>query len=102
VSSICPICSLPTELCVCSELEREATKIRVRLEVRKFNKPTTIIEGISLKKGSTNDIVKKLKSELACGGTVKSGMIILQGDHRSQVKGILTKIGFDYSSIEVE
>ena len=40
------------------------------------------------------DIAKELKSELACGGTVKDSMIELQGDHIKKVKEKLIKMGF--------
>ncbi len=48
-----------------------------------------------------NDLAKKLKGELACGGTVKDGRIELQGDHRNRVKDILIKSGYSEDLIEV-
>jgi translation initiation factor 1 len=47
-------------------------------------------------------IVKELKSRLACGGTAKDGFIMLQGDHKEDVKGYLVKMGFNESAIEVQ
>jgi translation initiation factor 1 len=47
-------------------------------------------------------IVKELKSKLACGGTAKDGFIMLQGDHREDVKSYLVKFGFTESAIEVQ
>jgi translation initiation factor 1 len=47
-------------------------------------------------------IVKELKSRFACGGTAKDGFIMLQGDHRDDVKGYLVKMGFNESAIEVQ
>jgi translation initiation factor 1 len=100
MSVICKRCGLPEDLCACSELEKEGSKIVIRLEKRRFNKDTTMIEGI----GDTMDldkIVKYLKSKLACGGTSKDGYILLQGDHREQAKKHLIELGFSESSIEV-
>ena len=37
---------------------------------------------------------RALKEALACGGTVKNGIIELQGDHQKKVKAALVKIGF--------
>jgi translation initiation factor 1 len=47
-------------------------------------------------------IVKELKSTFACGGTVKDGFIMLQGDHRDDVKRYLVKMGFNDQAIEVQ
>ena len=47
------------------------------------------------------DLAKKLKAQLACGGTVKGGKVELQGDHKSKVKAILIKMGFLPGTIEV-
>lgn len=47
-------------------------------------------------------IVKELKSTFACGGTLKNGFIMLQGDHRDDVKGHLVKMGFNLQAIEVQ
>ena len=44
-------------------------------------------------------LIKSLKEKLACGGTVKEGVIELQGDHKRQVKPILVKLGFSENSI---
>jgi len=44
---------------------------------------------------------KKLKSQLACGGTAKEGRIELQGDHKNRIKDMLVKMGFSPETIEV-
>ncbi|MCD6226494.1 MAG: translation initiation factor [Candidatus Aenigmarchaeota archaeon] len=99
IGDICPICGLPKELCTCKVIEREANKIKVYLTTRRFNKPTTIIEGIDEKSGKS--ISKQLKRKLACGGTYKEGRIELQGDHRAKIKDLLVKMGFEEEQIEV-
>ena len=45
------------------------------------------------------EIAKKLKSEFACGGTVKNNTIELQGDHKKKMKQALMKLGFPEDSI---
>ncbi len=98
---ICKKCGLPDDLCACGELEKEETRIVVRLEKRRFNKPTTMIEGFNPKLADLDKIVKKLKNRLACGGTTKEGYIMLQGDHRDVIKNHLIDLGFKESSIDV-
>ncbi len=98
---ICPICGLPEELCTCKKTREEETIIKVRVEQRRYNKPATIIEGIDPKFHNLESITKKLKSWLACGGTVKNGRIILMGDHRSSITEYLKKLGFKEESIQI-
>jgi translation initiation factor 1 len=99
---ICKKCGLPDDLCACGELDKEDARIVVRLETRRFSKTSTIIEGINPKQSDMPRIIKELKSTFACGGTMKNGFIMLQGDHRDDVKGYLVKIGFNEQAIEVQ
>ena len=98
-ANICSRCGLPFDLCVCVSIEREAEKIRISTEMRRFRKPITIIEGIV---ENAKDVAKQLKSKLACGGTVKEGHIELQGDHRNRAKEILIKLGYSEEQIEID
>ena len=100
MSEICTKCGLPKELCVCETIAKESQKIIVRLEKKKFNKISTIIEGIDEKEINLKDLAKKLKSKFACGGTAKEGRIELQGDHKQKVKEILVQSGFASDTIE--
>lgn len=99
---ICKKCGLPNDLCACGELDKEETRIVIRLEIRRFSKTSTVIEGIDPKLSDIQHIIKELKSKLACGGTAKDGFIMLQGDHREDVKSYLVKFGFTESAIEVQ
>ena len=75
--------------------------MKVRLEMRKWGKPATIVEGIDGKSVDLGDLATKLKTHCACGGTSKNNAIILQGDHREKVKRVLTEYGFPEASIEL-
>ncbi len=79
----------------------EQQVIKVRREMRKWGKPTTIVEGLDPKSVDLNGLATKLKASCACGGTAKDGQIILQGDHRERVKKLLVGYGFSGPSIEV-
>ncbi len=102
MAEICGNCGLPLDLCVCEELEKEETRIVVRLEMRRFRKPTTMIEGLNPKRTDLEKIAHQLKSKFACGGTAKDGYILLQGDHRDSISDQLVQLGFNESSIEVQ
>ena len=101
MNEVCPMCGLVKELCVCETIAKESQKILVYVERKKFNKNYTIVEGIDEKEIDLKDLAKKLKSELACGGTMKDGKIELQGEHKQKTKKILIEHGFAPSSVEV-
>ena len=100
MSKICPKCGLPEELCVCETIAKESQTITVKVVKKKFNKVYTVIEGIDAKEIDLKDLTKKLKSKFACGGTVKNGVIELQGDHKADVKDVLIEAGFAQETIE--
>lgn len=97
---ICQKCGLIKEICSCDILEKEETqKIRAYATKKKFKKLVTIVEGID--KSKLQQTSKELKQKLACGGTVKDGVIVLQGDQRKNIKKSLVDFGYPEESITV-
>ncbi len=101
MNEVCPKCGLPKDLCVCEIIAKEEQQIKVKSIKRKFGKIITLVEGITDKNIDMKEVVKHLKSKLACGGTVKDGVIELQGNHVSRVKQYLVELGFPESTIRV-
>ena len=87
---------------VLRELDAEQSRIIVRLELRRFRKKTTVIEGLSGSQESLANVARELKRRLATGGSVKDGIIVLQGDQRDKTKEILSGLGYVGDSIEVQ
>ncbi|PIN70486.1 stress response translation initiation inhibitor YciH [Candidatus Woesearchaeota archaeon CG11_big_fil_rev_8_21_14_0_20_43_8] len=102
MAEICSTCGLPKELCVCETIAKESQTIIISSEKKKFGKKYTIIDGIDNKQIDLKELTKKLKSVLACGGTVKGTRIELQGDHKQRVREILSSLGFARETIEVK
>jgi translation initiation factor 1 len=101
MAEVCSTCGLPKDLCVCGTISMEQQLVKVRLETRKWGKPTTVIEGIDTKSVDLSGLAGKLKSYCACGGTAKDNLILLQGDHRDKVRKVLVQQGFPETSIEI-
>jgi translation initiation factor 1 len=88
------------DLCVCEILDKQGTsKIKVYTTNKKFKKLVTVVEGIEA--SQLDSTTKELKHKLACGGTCKEGVIILQGDHKKRVADVLKQFGYPKESIEV-
>lgn len=86
---------------ILAELDREEARVKIRMEMRRFGKPTTVIEGLKMSEKDMQELCTKMKKGLATGGTVKGGILILQGDHRESAAKILTEKGFSEGSIEI-
>lgn len=95
--NVCPKCGLPLEACICKELSKTKQKIKIERVKRRFGKIVTIVSGIE---DDTKEIAKKLKEELACGGTVKNNIIELQGEHARKVREKLIALGFNEENID--
>ena len=100
METVCPKCGLNREFCVCESIAKEKEKIRVFVDKRRFGKAITVVEGLS-KDVEPKNVLRELKQKLACGGTIKNGVIELQGNHKDKVKQILVKLGFPPEHIEV-
>jgi len=60
-----------------------------------------VIEGLDEKKSDLKELLKKLKSRMACGGTIREKGLELQGDHKDRIKEVLVELGFLPESIDV-
>ena len=99
MEEICPKCGLPKNLCICEQIAKEQQKIKIRIDNRRFRKTVTIVSGL----GSDVDaasLTKHLKKSLACGGSLKNGEIVLQGNHKNKVKLLLLQQGFKEELID--
>src|SRR3989344_4261445 len=83
---------------VFGEIAKSEQHIKLTTEKRRYGKVITLVSGFS-KHVDIKGIAKALKEKLACGGTIKDGVIELQGNHLKQVKSILVKLGFPEDSI---
>ena len=70
--------------------------VRVRREVKgRAGKTVTAIEGVPLRGEAIETLASELKRRCRVGGSVKEGVIILQGDHRTTVVPLLQAKGYN-------
>ena len=71
-------------------------RVRIRRETKGRNgKGVTTVSGIPLAAVELKVLAKKLKQLCGTGGSVKDGVIELQGDHRDTLQAALVKQGYD-------
>lgn len=92
--SMCDVCGLPKEICVCEEIAREQQEISIYTVSRRYGKMVTVVDGINPTDIDLGTLTSELKAACACGGTQKDGKIELQGDHKAKVRVVLEKMGF--------
>jgi translation initiation factor 1 len=66
----------------------------VALERLKGGKVATIISNFTGSESDLEALGKQLKTKCGVGGTVKDGVILLQGEHRNKVMNFLSGFGY--------
>jgi translation initiation factor 1 len=94
MASICNLCGLPEELCICEEIAKEQQKAVISIVRRRYGKEVTIVEGIDDTAIDIGELAKILKSSCASGGTVKGRTIELQGNHKKRAAKVLEQNGY--------
>ncbi len=94
----CEKCGKSLSKCQCGQ-KPEASGgdgiVRVQRETKgRKGKGVTLVRGIPLDDEALKKLAKKLKSKCGSGGTVKDGVIEIQGDHRDQLVDVLHKEGY--------
>ena len=95
---ICPGCSKPLVGCVCSKknhINEGDGVVRIgRVTKGRKGKGVTTISGLPLDSQGLLALGKVLKKRCGSGGTVKEGVLEIQGDHRDMLFEELQKQGW--------
>ena len=94
----CPKCKMPLAKCRCDK-RKAAPKsdgiIRVgRSTAGRKGSGVTVITGVPLQNVELKELAKTLKQKCGSGGTVKDGIIEIQGEHRDRLVEELQKFGW--------
>ena len=95
---MCPTCRRPVAQCACAAARRIAPAgdgiVRVSRETKgRGGKSVTLVKGLALDTPALTALAQQLKAACGSGGTVKDGVIEVQGEHRDRVIELLAAQG---------
>ena len=94
--SMCPLCREPVAQCACQRRPPVVGDgiVRVSRETAgRGGKAVTVVRGLALGDAELVALARQLKALCGSGGTVKDGLIEVQGDHAERVVEALKKPG---------
>lgn len=95
---ICPGCSQPVARCICRTKGSSPAGdgiVRVQRESKgRGGKTVSVVTGIPLDAAGLKLLAGELKKRCGTGGTLKDGVIEIQGDHRDLLVAELERRGY--------
>lgn len=95
---ICPACGKPVAGCICGKSKTVGLAdriVRIGRETKgRKGSGVTVISGVPLDPSGLAALTKEFKKRCGCGGTVKGGIIEIQGDHRDVLFDELQRRGW--------
>lgn len=97
----CERCGMLESECACLPVVPEPLRIppekqtaRLRVEKRPRGKLVTVVANLDPNGNDLPALVASLKNSCGAGGTLKEGLIEIQGDHLSRVQQALESLGY--------
>jgi translation initiation factor 1 len=98
IGTLCPNCRRAVRECVCPKGAPGAAKptaVRVGRETKgRAGRGVTTVTGLPLAEAALTDLAAKLKKRCGSGGTIRDGVIEIQGEHRDTIVAELLKLGW--------
>ena len=96
---VCPECEQPLDACSCNPSanpEDGLKTVRVSLSSKgRKGKSVTQIKGLRMNPSELKAYAGKLKKKTGTGGSMKDGVVEIQGDYREKVAEMLRKDGWE-------
>lgn len=107
---MCSECGKPAAQCTCRKKKKRSEKrserstptldkgdgvVRIQRETKgRKGKTITAVHGVPLPEAELKDFAKHLKNRCGAGGTVKEGVVEIQGDHRDLLLAEIREQGY--------
>ena len=96
--TVCPSCGHPAGNCRCSPNSAAPQGdgiVRIRREVQgRKGKTVTTVRGLALPAAELKELGSRLKRKCGSGGSIRNGVVEIQGDHVDKLIGELTGLGY--------
>ncbi len=105
IGRVCSECGNPSKKCTCKKQRAKNMvppagypddgTVRIRREVKgRGGKTVTTVFGVPLEGPALKLFAKTLKQRCGTGGTIKAGVIVIQGDHREALAKEIREQGY--------
>ena len=96
---MCPQCRQPVSRCACAAQARVQPRgdgvARVSRETKgRGGKAVTLVRGLALDDAALAKLGKRLRSACGAGGTLRDGVLEVQGDHTERITAWLQAEGY--------
>jgi translation initiation factor 1 len=95
---MCPSCGHPEENCRCSKnstTPQGDSIVRIRREVQgRKGKTVTTVRGLALPAAGLKELGSRLKRKCGSGGSIRNGVLEIQGDHVDKLIEELNGLGY--------
>jgi translation initiation factor 1 len=96
---MCPVCRRAIAACACAGQRVPPRSgdgvVRVSRETKgRGGKTVTLVRGVNLDADALAALGKRLRSACGAGGTLREGVLEIQGDHCERVAALLAAEGF--------
>ncbi len=95
---MCGQCRQPVAACRCGAAVAPTPSdgvVRVATQTKgRGGKAVTLVRGLALEASALNALGKQLRTACGAGGTVKDGVLEVQGEHCERVMALLKEQGF--------
>lgn len=96
---MCPSCRQAIAQCICTKARPLAPGdgiVRISRETKgRGGKAVTVVRGLAMEATALDALAKQLKAACGSGGTVKDGVVEVQGDHADKLTALLKAQGFE-------
>ncbi|WP_028582184.1 translation initiation factor Sui1 [Desulfogranum japonicum] len=96
---VCPLCGISKAQCICRKQLQAPSQdgvVRISRQTKgRKGSGVCLVTGIPLAEKDLKALAKRLKQRCGTGGTVKNGVIEIQGDHRQVLLTALKDMGYE-------